>query len=320
MSETTIQRLAKAVEENALSTPDHDGIISDLGALATSGISKTSSMLTLFKANANEDYDDAWEAMHGILFRLNIAWLDQPAEICEKLKTFERNLFAPLVKRIGFEAKKGEDSMITRLRTRAIMSSGNAGDPDTVAKVRGWLNEIISGTQPSPVHADLIEPVFAVAVNQGGEREYEAAKQYHLNENNPVDQHLVALRALGSTTLPHLMGATLEFSVSDNVRRQDLHISLVHLSLTQTGRDKVWAWYQYNYNTLIQHYGDSLNYLSMILRNSISGFTSEEKAQEIEGFFKGKDVSRFDRALNQSLETIRTYAGWVGRDAKDVKQ
>ena len=143
--ETTIQRLAKAVEENALSIPDRIGIISDPRALATSGISKTSSMLTLFKANTNEDHDDAWEAMHVSLFRLNIAWLDQPAEIREKLKTFKRNLFAPLVKRIGFEAKRGEDSMITRLRTRAIMSAGNAGDPLTVAKVREWLDAIIAG-------------------------------------------------------------------------------------------------------------------------------------------------------------------------------
>ena len=117
------------------------------------------------------------------------------------------------------------------------------------------------------------------------------------------------------------MDATLEFGLSDKVRGQDLHYTLIYLSLTPTGRDKVWAWYQNNYkNLFIQRYGDSMTYLSAILRSSISGFASEEKAQEIEEFFKGKDVSRFDRTLNQSLETIRTYAGWVGRDAEDVKQ
>ncbi|KAJ1919335.1 hypothetical protein H4219_002023 [Mycoemilia scoparia] len=318
--EETIKRLAGVIESGTLSTPDRIGIISDLGALAISGMSKTSNMLTLFKSSVNEEDDDVWEAMHGNLFLLSIAWLDQSEDIREKLKTFRRNLFSPLAKKLGFVVKRGEDNMVTRLRARALTSAGNAGDTEVIAKAQEWLNAIAADPNTSAVPADLIETMFVVAVGQGGKEEYEAAKQYYLDESNPIDQRLVALQAIGSTNIPELMDDALEFALSDKVRGQDVHTCLLRLSLTPVGREKVWQWYKANYEQFVKRYGDSMSYLGILVRLAASRFSSEEKAREVEEFFVGKDVSRFDRALSQCLESIRTSAGWVSRDAQDVKE
>ena len=49
-----------------------------------------------------------------------------------------------------------------------------------------------------------------------------------------------------------------------------------------------------------------------------TGFTSEEKAAEIEQFFKDNEAPFADRTIKQSLETIRLNAKWLQRDREDV--
>lgn len=46
--------------------------------------------------------------------------------------------------------------------------------------------------------------------------------------------------------------------------------------------------------------------------------TTEEDATQAEKFFETKDVSKFNLALSQALDKIRTNAAWLERDAKDV--
>ncbi|KAJ1673162.1 Aminopeptidase 2 mitochondrial, partial [Spiromyces aspiralis] len=318
-SDVAIKRLAKAIENKALSTNDRIGIFSDLSALAESGLGKTSAMLTLIKSNADECQDEVWGTIQESLGRLTRAWIDQPSEIYDKIQALKRELFGPLVRRLGYEVKRDEDNKITRLRSRAIISAGIAGDKEIIGKVREWLDSVSAGTKPSPVHADLLEPMFIVAVNQGGEREYEVVKTYYLDEKNPIDQRLVALQALGATKVPSLMDATLKFLLSDAVRNQDIHTGIARLTMTPEGRDKLWDWFKASYDNFLKRYGDSMSYMSVLVRYTMMGFSSEEKASEVEQFFADKDVSRIDRALNQSLETIRTYAKWVERDSEDVK-
>jgi hypothetical protein len=41
---------------------------------------------------------------------------------------------------------------------------------------------------------------------------------------------------------------------------------------------------------------------------------------QIEGFFKGKDTSRYSMALAQSLDKIRSSIKWLERDRKEVEE
>lgn len=51
-----------------------------------------------------------------------------------------------------------------------------------------------------------------------------------------------------------------------------------------------------------------------------AGFVSEEKAVEIEQFFKENPFPLADRILKQNCEAIRLNASWLARDAKAVQQ
>lgn len=60
--------------------------------------------------------------------------------------------------------------------------------------------------------------------------------------------------------------------------------------------------------------------LSVLVKNTVSSFTTEADAQAVEAFFREKDTKSFDQALQQGLEAIRANAKWLGRDSNDVEQ
>lgn len=47
-------------------------------------------------------------------------------------------------------------------------------------------------------------------------------------------------------------------------------------------------------------------------------FASEEKAQEVENFFKQNEFSGTERTVSQSVETIRLNAAWLRRDLPNI--
>jgi aminopeptidase 2 len=55
----------------------------------------------------------------------------------------------------------------------------------------------------------------------------------------------------------------------------------------------------------------------------VRGFTKETQLKEVEEFLKrqkGNGVEKFEKFLEQSLDIVRSKAGWVERDRKEVKE
>lgn len=50
------------------------------------------------------------------------------------------------------------------------------------------------------------------------------------------------------------------------------------------------------------------------------GFIGEEKAQDIEEFFKQNPVASAERTVKQSLEAIRMNTKWLERDGQAIKE
>ncbi|KIO15899.1 hypothetical protein M407DRAFT_34482 [Tulasnella calospora MUT 4182] len=58
--------------------------------------------------------------------------------------------------------------------------------------------------------------------------------------------------------------------------------------------------------------------LSYLVKFSFQELTTEKDADAVEAWFKDKDVSKFNLALAQSLDTIRANAKWLERSKDDV--
>ena len=53
---------------------------------------------------------------------------------------------------------------------------------------------------------------------------------------------------------------------------------------------------------------------------STIGFVGEDKAQDVDQFFKQNPVASAERTLKQSLEAIRMNTKWLERDGQAIKE
>jgi aminopeptidase 2 len=60
--------------------------------------------------------------------------------------------------------------------------------------------------------------------------------------------------------------------------------------------------------------------LTNVLHSTLSPFNTEQKAQEIESFFQGKEIKGGEKAIAQSIEIIRARAAFVKRDLASIKE
>lgn len=58
--------------------------------------------------------------------------------------------------------------------------------------------------------------------------------------------------------------------------------------------------------------------LARLVKYLTENFASEEKAQEVEKFFKENEFPGTERTVSQSVETIRLNAAWLQRDLPNI--
>ncbi|OLY81225.1 Aminopeptidase 1 [Smittium mucronatum] len=319
-SSNAIKQLSKGVVRGEINVNDRIGLISDSFSLAFSGHSKTSDFLTLLQSYKNENNLVSWQEISSRFDTLLGAWSEEPLNVVEKLRKVQIDLLMPLMQSMGWDPKPEEDSLELRLRSLAIRSLGLSGEPSVIKEAKARFNRFLVEGDVNSLQTDIRAPVFAIGVLYGGQAEYDVVKSYYLNSTLPMDQRLIALNALGSTRDPVLVQKTLDFVLSDQVRNQDIYNGLVLLSLHRESRKLLWNWYKSNYDTLAERYRASMSSLGILVKICAGEFTTHEMANEVEGFLKKKDSSKFERALDQTLEKIRGKADWVIRDRADVDQ
>lgn len=103
----------------------------------------------------------------------------------------------------------------------------------------------------------------------------------------------------------------------DEVRSQDTVFVIMSVGLTKKGRELAWEFLKDKWDMLYDRYqgGFLLNRLVKITEN----FASEEIAKEIEDFFKERNLSGIERAVQQSTESVRLNSAWLARDSDDIK-
>ncbi|KAJ1943845.1 hypothetical protein GGF37_002466 [Kickxella alabastrina] len=316
---SAVVNIAQAIAEGELGTNDRIGVIADAASLAVSGHSSTSDFLTLLRAYASETEPVVWQEIATRTDALKSVWVNESDEIKEKIHALSRTLFSPLVKKLGWEAASAdEDSLVGRLRALAISAAGFSGDAEVIAEANRRFHAFFDGDK-SAFNTDMLRAGFAVAIYHGGRAEFEKAKSYFLDSANPVDQQLAALSNLGFTKDPALVNELLEFALSDSVRNQDVHQAINALSTGEANRERLWKWYQENYDLLVTRYRASMSYMGALVRISTGGFIGYDKADEIERFLATKDTSKFQRVVDQSLEKIRSNTAWFEKDREDVR-
>ncbi|KAJ4836841.1 hypothetical protein Tsubulata_018469 [Turnera subulata] len=127
-------------------------------------------------------------------------------------------------------------------------------------------------------------------------------------ECDSIHEKELILDCLASCPDPEIVLEVLNLLVSDEVRDQDIIYGLRGISLE--GRETAWTWLKENWDLILKRYGDGL-LITHFVRDIVTPFCSNEKADEVEEFFSSHANSGITMNLKQSIELVRIKARWV---------
>ena len=100
------------------------------------------------------------------------------------------------------------------------------------------------------------------------------------------------------------------------VRNQDTPFVVGAVADNRKGRDLAWEFYKNNFSMFWDRYKTG-GLAARLVKFTSGSFSSEEKALEVEKFFKDNE-NPAERTVKQSIEAIRLNAAWRARDRENI--
>lgn len=120
-------------------------------------------------------------------------------------------------------------------------------------------------------------------------------------------------RSLGSIRDVELLKKVVQFAMSGEVRAQDAVFVIISVAMNPKGRDMTWNFFKENWKILMDQYQGGF-LLTRLVKGITENFATEERAREVEEFFKKHEFPGTERTVQQSIETIKLNSSWLQRD------
>jgi tricorn protease interacting factor F2/3 len=303
-----LEKLKGMILDKKLGNLDRWGIQNDLFFLSIAGEISVSEYLDFIRTYSNEnDYLVLKDIADNLSFLYFITFNQK---FFSKVVYVSKLFFKRIFNRLGWEPKKGEKHTDKILRSYAIGSLGRLGEKNILdAANEKFLNFL---KNPESLNPDLRGTVYGLVAWSGNEETYKQMVNLYKKATNQEEKRRF-LSALAAFTSPEILNQTLDFSLSKDVRSQDLFIPVARVSGNPFGKDIVWPWVKTNWNELTKRYtGGSSQLLTKIIE-SLSALSDLEKEKEVKGFFRTKSTAGIEMSLAQTLERIRINARFLER-------
>ena len=306
------ERLRPAVEGMEVSAIDRLGLQNDAFALARAAYLPVTQFLSLARSYVNETNAIVWEDISANFGKLDLLLADEPCY--DGFAEMMRAIYGPAGNRVGWEARPGERELDALMRSTILGQLGKYDDQTTLDTARSLFEGYRE--DPAGVHPDIRGVVFNLAARQGDESTYRAI--WDLYDDTPMEEEKMRLlMALGSFKEQGLLLETLERSLSDRVRYHDTIQVVSGVAANRLGRDMAWDFVKDNWEEFSRRYSDGLFALSRLVAIT-ARFTTQEKLDDVEGFFDEHPTPAADRAISQSLETVRLNVAWLAHNREDL--
>ncbi|KAF2280737.1 uncharacterized protein EI97DRAFT_367805 [Westerdykella ornata] len=311
-----LSKLGNAAKEGLLSVEDRAGMVSDAGSLAAAGYQKTSGILALLDGMRSEPNFVVWQEIIGRISSLRSAWMFEDEAVRDALKKFQLNLIKDKTHELGWTFTEQDGHIEQQFKAMMFGSAGVAKDETVIKAAFDMFNKFKAG-DASAIHPNIRGNVYALALANGGEEEYNVVVNAYKNAKTS-DERNSALRSLGHAKSPELIQRTLAFAFSPDVKGQDIYLPIAALRTHPEGVKAQFEWMKENWEELQKRLPPTSSLLSSVVAICTGSFTKEEQVSMVEEFFADKSTKGFDKALAQSLDAVRAKARWVERDGEDV--
>jgi tricorn protease interacting factor F2/3 len=302
--------LGTQIEEKTISNVDRWSIHHDLFALCISGQISFRDYLDFVRHY--EDEDD-YVVLSDIIASLNFFYsILSREEFWNEIKEFNHDFFNKVFAKLGWDQVKGEKSTTSLLRGQVISSLGRLDDEEVVAEAKSRFANFLKTGQLNP---DLRGPVYSIIAWTGDSATYQ--KMLGLYRKAPTQEEMVRLlSSLANFQDKKLLSKTLLFTLSKEVRTQNLFQPIARMVTNPQGKELVWPWIKQNWKGIVSRFGAGNPLLNRII-GSVSIETDFKKEKEIKKFFTRHHVPGTEMKLAQTLERIRIHARFSQNTRKE---
>ncbi|XP_058067309.1 puromycin-sensitive aminopeptidase isoform X2 [Anopheles bellator] len=307
-----LEQFLPAIKDMSLPPLDRLGLIDDLFALVQAGKSSTVDALKVIDAYRNESNYTVWSSITNCLAKLQLLLAHTPIE--QEFNAYGVRLYRPVAESLGWEVKEGESHLDTLLRSLVLSRMVSFRCPKTVAEAKRRFQEHAEGKCVLP--ADLRSSCYKAVLQNGDLETYnEMLRLYRATDLHEEKDRIS--RALGSIGNVDILRKVIDFAMSDEVRAQDSVFVIVSVAMNPRGRDISWDYFRERWQVLLNQYEGGF-LLARLIKYLTENFSTEERAQEVEQFFREHEFAGTERTVSQSIETIRLNANWLRRDLDTI--
>ncbi|MSQ13283.1 MAG: M1 family peptidase [Dehalococcoidia bacterium] len=306
------ERLRAAVEAMELPPTDRLGLQDDAYALMRAGMAPATTFLSLASAYKGETDASVWRDLATGLRGMESLLADEA--FLAKYQAFARELFQPIARKVGWDAKPGEGHLDAILRSTVLGQAAGYGDDEVLMETKSRFTRFLN--DPKSLHPNLRGVVYNAMAHQGDRSVYSTL--WDLYKAAPTQEE--KMRFLGALTgfeQPVLLQETLERSLGPDVRLQDSVLAVGGVAGNLHGRDLAWEFIKSNWGEFDRRYGDGGFAITRLVATT-GGFTTAEHARDVEEFFKTHPAPSATRTIQQSLERIGLNVRWLGRNRKEL--
>ncbi|XP_046624056.1 endoplasmic reticulum aminopeptidase 2-like isoform X1 [Neodiprion virginianus] len=234
----------------------------------------------------------------------------------KKYIAFMKTLLGPVTAYVGLN---DTGSYSTRLLRSNVLEAALIANIEGVVKpakllFKNWMEK---GTRIPPNLRDL---VYAAGIKYGGEKDWNYCWNMYKKTQIPSEK-VILLKALGQSMDPWILQRFLLASLDrEEIRPQDVEPVIAVVAHNPEGQFLAWRHLKAYWPRFQTMFGNGTFTLSGFITVVTSTFCTEYDLQEVSEYFKKVEVGSGQRALEQSLETIRLNIHWVKENAETINQ
>ncbi|KAI0417421.1 peptidase family M1-domain-containing protein [Xylaria grammica] len=311
-----LTQLGQAAKDGKLTVEDRAGMIADAGALAVSGYQKTSGVLNLLKGFDTEDSFVVWSEIIARVATVQSAWIFEDQAVKDGLEAFIKELVSERAHKLGWNFSDKDGHVEQQFKAMLFGAAGMAGDREIIGAAKDMFAKYKAGDK-SAIHPNIRGSVFGMALKYGGKEEYDDILNIFRASTN-TDERNTVLRCLGRAKDPELIQRTLDFSLGDEVKNQDIYLPTSGLRSHAEGVEALFSWLTEKWPEIYKRLSGNPPILSSMVTICTSSFAKPEQLERVQQFFKDNDTKHFSQSLAQSQDAIRSKISWLQRDRTDV--
>ncbi|MDQ4149684.1 MAG: M1 family metallopeptidase [Actinomycetota bacterium] len=286
-------------------------LVDDSFASVLKGSSSAAGFLEFAQTFGEETDLSVWQRLAAALVALDRVVEDRGRPALQKRV---RDLFRPVLTRLGWEPEAGESERVRQLRGTALEMLGTLGaDEEIIARARELHQRYLA--DPESVDPAVAAAAINIAGENGGQEEFDLYWRRHKELENP-QLSIRYLHALARFRSPELVARMLDLAVSE-VRTQDAPYLLGRALANRTRGPQVWEFVSRNWDAVSE--GFPANSIVRMV-DGVRAFTDRSLSERVHAFFDEHPVPQGEKTLKQILERLRVNVAFRERESERLAE